>query len=200
MSKEGEQIHFNNDFRKFEAPYVMYADFECTMEYSSKTSKPIRPNKPYTDKYQRHKPCGYNIYVVNRITNERESYLYRGPECMEYFVKTCRNIYNKMMNELKVNVPIIMTEEDEENFKNATHCYLCEGEIEDNNHIRRGCTVRDHCHMTGKYRGCAYNICNLHFNNKYLKSHVFFHNLKGYDSHFIVCNAHGFQSKARLMS
>ena len=33
MPKEGEQICFKNDFIKFEAPYVMYANFECvTME------------------------------------------------------------------------------------------------------------------------------------------------------------------------
>ena len=54
-----------------------------------------------------------------------------------------------------------MTEGGEKNFKNATHCYLCEGEIEDNNHIQKGCKVRDHCHMTSKYRGCAHNLCNL---------------------------------------
>ena len=79
MPTEGEQIHFKNDFRKFEAPFVMHADFEClTMEYRSKIYKPIDPNKSYTEKYQQHKPCGYNINVVNRITNESESYLYRG--------------------------------------------------------------------------------------------------------------------------
>ena len=99
------------------------------------------------------------------------------------------------MNKSKVSVPIIMAEEDEENFKNATHCYLCEDEIEDNNHIQRGCKARDHCHMTGKYRGCAHNICNLHFNNKDFKCHVFFRNLKGYGSQFILCSAHESQSK-----
>ena len=31
--------------------------------------------------------------------------------------------------------------------------------------------VRDHCHVTGKYRGSAHLICN---------------NLKGYDSHFLI--------------
>ena len=167
MPKKGDTIHFKNHTRKFEAPFVMYADFGClTMEYSSKISKPINPNISYTEKYQHHKPCGYKINVVNRIINESESYLYRGSDCMEHFVKTRRNIKNKIMDKLEVSVPIIMTEEDEDNFKNATQCYLCEKEIEDNNHIQRGCKVRDHCQMTGKYRGCAHNLCNLQFNNK----------------------------------
>ena len=99
MPKEGENIHFKNHTRKFEAPFVIYADFEnLTMEYSSRISKPVRdscashPNTSYTEKYQHHKPCGYEINAVNRITNESVSYLYRGSDCMEHFVKTCRNI------------------------------------------------------------------------------------------------------------
>ena len=165
MPTEGETIYFKNHFRKFEAPFALYADFEyLTMEYSSRIFKPVRDScESYTEKYQHHKPCEYNINVINRITNERESYLYRGSDCMEHFVKTFRTITYKIMNELKVNVPIIMTEEDEQSFLNAAHCYLYEKENEDNNHTQRGCKVRYHCHITGKYRGCAHNIYNLHF-------------------------------------
>ena len=60
MPKKGDAIHYENKFRQFEAPYVMYAGFEClTMEYSSAISKPIDPNISFTGKYQHHKPCGY---------------------------------------------------------------------------------------------------------------------------------------------
>ena len=44
--------------------------------------------------------------------------------------------------------------------------------------------VRDHCHVTGKYRGAANwsrNI-NLKISKKLV---VIFHNLRGYDSHLI---------------
>ena len=88
MPPKDDSIQFKNHVRKFKSPFVMCADFEgLTMEYSSKMSKPIDASKSYTGNYQRHKPCGYKINVLNRITNEMESYLYRGSGCMNHFVK-----------------------------------------------------------------------------------------------------------------
>ena len=154
MPKKGGTTSFKSHTRKFEAPYVMYADFErLTMGYSSKISKPMDPNISHTEKYQNHKPRGYKINVVNRITNESESYLYRGSDCMEHFVKTRRKIKDQIKDKLKVNVPIIMTNEDENNLNNATHCGICDHELSNDK-------VRDHCHMTGKYRCCAHSNCN----------------------------------------
>ena len=45
--------------------------------------------------------------------------------------------------------------------------------------------VRDHCHYTGKYRGAAHSICNLH--DKIPKEiPIVFHNGSTYDYHFII--------------
>ena len=52
--------------------------------------------------------------------------------------------------------------------------------------------VRDHDHISGEFRGAAHNICNLVEgvkNTKKYKVPVFFHNLKGYDSHLIITKA-----------
>ena len=38
--------------------------------------------------------------------------------------------------------------------------------------------VRDHCHFTGRYRGCAHSICNLNYCSKQIKIPVFFHHMK----------------------
>ena len=45
--------------------------------------------------------------------------------------------------------------------------------------------MRDHCHVTGSYRGSTHQDCNPNFQITD-KIPVIFHNLRGYDSHFIM--------------
>ena len=45
--------------------------------------------------------------------------------------------------------------------------------------------IRDHCHLTGKFRGAAHNECNLRYRVPRIIS-VFFHNLSRYDSHLFI--------------
>ena len=45
-----------------------------------------------------------------------------------------------------------MTQEDEEDYRNCNICRFCEKNFESDK-------VRDHCHLTGKYRGPAHNTC-----------------------------------------
>ena len=45
--------------------------------------------------------------------------------------------------------------------------------------------VRDHCHVTGNYRGASCDKCNLGMKLSRIIP-VIFHNLKGYDSHLLL--------------
>jgi hypothetical protein len=46
-------------------------------------------------------------------------------------------------------------------------------------------TARDHCHVTGKFRGAAHNECNINY--KYTgRIPVIIHNARGYDTHLIM--------------
>ena len=65
-------------------------------------------------------------------------------------------------------------------FDDATECWICHGEL-------GGDRVRDHCHLTGKYRGAAHNKCNLQYRKPEFIP-VVFHNLSGYDSHLFIKN------------
>ena len=91
--------------------------------------------------------------------------------------------YCQKINAAKFNKPLRMTDDDEPDFKQAKECHICGSKYGEKD-IR----VSDHCHITGKYRGSAHQACNLklRINPKEMKIPVIFHNLSGYDSHFIM--------------
>ena len=101
----------------------------------------------------------------------------------------------KKMKHRHFNKDMILTEDDERNFKNADKCYIC-----NKKYSAKDTRVRYHCHITGKYKGSAHQDCNI--NNRLTdKIPVIFHNLKGYDSHFImqttgeIANKHTYKNK-----
>ena len=51
------------------------------------------------------------------------------------------------------NQNVIMTKEEEQ-FQASNTCWICEKLIDDEK-------VRDHCHMTGKFRGAAHWSCSI---------------------------------------
>ena len=83
---------------------------------------------------------------------------------MDKFCDKMREIEANIMEVLSNNKEIEMTKADKKDFDDATKCYLCCGEIKDED--PKGSKVRDHCHITGKYRGCAHNVCNINYNHK----------------------------------
>ena len=58
--------------------------------------------------------------------------------------------------------------------------------------------VRNHCHITGNYRGAAHWTCNI--NLKLTKKiPVIFQNLRGYDSHLLIKKISKFDVKVSVM-
>ena len=83
-----------------------------------------------------------------------------GNDNVDWFVNEIIEIENKVVFYFKnTNKDIIMTGEDEENFKNIDVCRFCEKEIISDQ-------VRDHCHLTGNDRGLAHNTCNINVTQK----------------------------------
>ena len=97
---------------------------------------------------------------------------------MEMFCQDLKDEAMKIINyEKKEMIPL--TDEEKETHENQKICYICEQEFctDENNkkEFKLKQKVRDHCHYTGKYRGAAHSICNLHW--KILnKIPVVFHN------------------------
>ena len=66
-----------------------------------------------------------------------------------------------------------MTIDDEEIYNNSHICSICKQELNTDK-------VKDHCHVTGKFRCAAHNKCNLKL-TILRKLPIIFHNLQGYD-------------------
>ena len=88
------------------------------------------------------------------------------------------------------NKNLIITEEEKQ-FQSSNMCWICEKLIEDKK-------VRDHYHITGKFRGAAHWSCNI---NLQLTKNVpvIFHNLRGYDSHLIFNELDKFDVKIKVI-
>ena len=56
-----------------------------------------------------------------------------------------------------------MTREDNEDFENSTKCWICDNDYNDGD-----VKVRDHCHITGKYRSFAHRDCNINLKSQTL--------------------------------
>ena len=79
------------------------------------------------------------------------------------------------------NKDVILTKDDEKISKTLINVIF----VIKKTYSERDVHVRDHCHITGKYRGSAHQDCNINYRLTD-KIPVIFHNLKGYDSHFII--------------
>ena len=174
-------IEFKAPEKQHKAPFVIYADFEALTEPVSKACR--KPGESYTDAYQTHTPCGFCIHTVSSDPSRKfDPIVYRGENTVQEFIFEMKQIEADLMQEIKAVEPMVMTKQDEGNFRCAKQCCYCKKDLGSDR-------VRDHDHLTGKYRGAAHNSCNLEEGKKRTRHYtipVFFHNLKGYDSHLIM--------------
>ena len=108
-------------------------------------------NGSYAVKYQAHILCSFDYKVVcvdNKFSKKlfytEEKVLFIGS--LKQFLKSM--IILKKMIKKHFNKNLIMSAKDEERFQLSSNCWICDKffDVRDDN-------VRDHCHITGKYRG-----------------------------------------------
>jgi hypothetical protein len=141
--------------------------------------------------YQRHVLCSGGLVLVSTLPGVRVSYKeFFGDDAMDNFLNKLVEIEEECMRVLLDPARMFMTMADEARHDEAQECYIC-GKPFENDEAK----VRDHDHVTGRYRGPAHNKCNLQLRQQY-KIPVFIHNFKGYDSHFIVSALGAFKDRA----
>ena len=184
MPGEGTTLSFKNYNRSMRVPFIVYADFESFI-------KPIdtcgpNPENSYTKQYQKHTPssfCYYikcfddEVYSQNPVTYTAST---ENEDVAQIFVNMLEENVKSIYKRFGKPKEMIFGVKEREEFDEATECWICRGELG----LDR---VRDHCHLTGIYRGAAHNKCNLQYRRpKFIP--VMFHNLSGYDSHLFIKN------------
>ena len=116
--------------------------------------------------------------------------VFRGKNAAYEFIKAILEEYElfKKVMEKRFNKNLIMSEEKEQ-FQLSNVCWICKKHIDYDNE-----KVRDHCHVTGKFRGAARWDCNINLQLT-KRVPVIFHNLRGYDSHLIFDELNKFNVK-----
>ena len=168
-------IKFKNFDKQILITIKIYADSECLL-------KRININKGgYTKLYQKHIPNSIGAKLVcidNDFTLPTKIFIFSNSikEFIESIFeqqKYCNKIINKHFNK-----KLKMTIQDENNYQNSQDSLICNEKLDEDKD-----KVRDHCHITGKYRGAAHSQCNLKLKIP-RKIPIIFHNL-GYDGHLI---------------
>ena len=163
-------------------PFIAYADFESFTPQLS-TCQP-NPDKRYTKVYQKHILSGFcyhikcfedTLYSQEPVTFVKE---YNDDNVTQILIDTLESNIKDIYKKFKFPKSMIMTMHDKMAYDNSTLYHICNKELGEDR-------ARDHCHLSGKFRGATHEICNL----RYKVSRFFpvvFHNLSGYVSHLFI--------------
>ena len=197
-----QKIKFKDWYTKINPPMWIAADFECMNipindndnnndddNNNDNVNVKDHDNNGITDKLFINKPVatGYNIVKnpdYDNLNLEKDGYIkYFGEDCVEWFINEMLETESYMKTYFKNELEIIL-DTIPENYDQTT-CWLCEKEFKPKD-VKDNPIVRDHCHLTGKFRGLAHNNCNLNTR----KAHtsfvpILFHAYSSYDCHLM---------------
>ena len=176
-TEKDKWLYYKDVVKQLKVPFVIYADFEC---FATKidTCNPD-PSQSYTQKVTHHVHSGFAYKVVG-LNDElsKDPVVYRGENVADAFIEHMLKEKDKIDLIYKNPKPLNMSEEDGRAFNGASDCHICHKELGDDR-------VRDHCHITGKFRAAAHNDCNVNYKLRN-RIPVIFHNLRSYDAHLIM--------------
>lgn len=178
MPTEGNHIiRFKKHENQLKVPFIVYADIETMLEVPSSSFCKCSNTRAY----QQHRAFSIGYYFQCTYDSTKSFYKSdRSEKCIEWFVKEMNDLAYKIAKILDNKIEMDTSIQDEFLFFLADECHIC-GE----KYKKDDKPVRDHCHLTGAYRGSAHNHCNLKFQVSRTIP-IVFHNLSHYDSHFLM--------------
>lgn len=173
---ENKWVSFKNYKNQIKVPFIIYADIESLLKRPSKSCE-----QEMLGVYQQHIPYSLGYYLKCTYDDTKSYYKSkRGLKCIEWFANELYEIAFDVAPILNTIVPInALSDAETKEFNSAIYCHICQKKF-----MEHESKIKDHSHLTGKYRGASHESCNLQFiETKTIP--VVFHNL-GYDSHFLI--------------
>ncbi|MES9885136.1 MAG: C2H2-type zinc finger protein [Sedimenticola sp.] len=180
---KNDKLKFKEYWKQLRIGFVIYADFEtycqpvdtCVPDSDQSSTTKITNLEPNS--------FGYKVVCANEEFS-RPTVIFRGENASEKFIECMLVEEERIKNIYKNPKPLNMSNEDERLFNASRKCHVCQKYFK-KAHIK----VRDHCHLTGRFRGAAHADCNLKYKQpKFLP--ILLHNLRNFDGH-IICQAIG---------
>ena len=157
---------------------VVYADFECYIDPTLCI----------------HHPAAVAMYEVKHRhfasqQGDVQMYKWIGEDCASEFLnqldRLARGLYRRDYELTRQSMCLSI--EEQAAFDRATACKKCRKPFDETKYKK----VRDHCHISGTYRGALCHLCNTRLRLKRRILPVVFHNLKNYDGHILCKQAIG---------
>ena len=168
LPAEKTYLKYQSYHKEIKFPCVVYADFETLASPAAMKNA-----------YQEHTACSFGFIAVDWSGNIILKKFYRGEQAAEIFLSSLIAAKEKIEEHINASKkPLIMTKDDELKFLTAKDCWLCKKPLDED-------AVRDHDHLSGKFRGAAHLKCNFLYALP-TKIPIIFHNLKNFDSHIII--------------
>ena len=110
--------------------------------------------------YQDHIPCSFanKLVCVDDKFSKSIIIVFRYQNAAYEFIQAILKeyLYRKKVMKKHLNKTFITSEEEEEQLQSSNSCWICEKFIDNDDK-----KVRDHCHITGKFRDAANWSCNI---------------------------------------
>ena len=171
-------MKFKNFRHMLPAPFVIYCDLESLI----KGTEMVEDKKLIS--IRKHEAIAAGAITVCHLdyTLSSQPFIYTGSDCVIRLLDFLKGEVERIDFILsKRNRPMTMTADDREDFEASTVCNMCLRSFTFVNY-----KVRDHDHITGRYRAALCNSCNLTYAKPKFQVNIFFHGLSNYDSHFLI--------------